>query len=560
MSDVIKFNKRLEALKSERSSFIPYWMELSDYHLAHRGRFLTSDVNKGHKRNTRQVNNTSKLAARTLASGMMAGITSPARPWFQLGAPDPKLNDVAAVKDWLFQVQTIMYRVFSQSNTYISLHSLYGEMGVFGTGAMGVFEDFDNVIRCKPYTIGSYCLGKNGRDEIDTFYREYQKTVGECVKLFGFENCSAYIQQQWRDGNTEAWIELVHAVEPNDNRDQMSPMARDMKVRSVYYEKSRGSQGKSNDGKILKRSGFEDFPILAPRWDVTGEDTYATDCSGMTCLGDTKALQLGEKRAYQAVDKLANPPLQGDATLKTKVANGNNLKPDEIIWTENGSAGLTSIYGNYRPDLAAMELKNGQAEGRIKKAFYEDLFLMLANSDRRQITAREVAEKQEEKLLMLGPVLERLHNELLDPLINRTFNILQNAGILPPPPPELRNVELGVEYISILAQAQRMVAVGGIERLTDYTMNLATMYPEARHKVNPNQLVDDYAEAMGVNPNTVRSNADVDAIVEQERQAAQAAQTQETAAQMAQTAKTASETNTTGDNALNVMLQNAGLQ
>ena len=560
MSDVIKFNKRLEALKSERSSFIPYWMELSDYHLAHRGRFLTSDVNKGHKRNTRQVNNTSKLAARTLASGMMAGITSPARPWFQLGAPDPKLNDVAAVKDWLFQVQTIMYRVFSQSNTYISLHSLYGEMGVFGTGAMGVFEDFDNVIRCKPYTIGSYCLGKNGRDEIDTFYREYKKTVGECVKLFGFENCSAYIQQQWRDGNTEAWIELVHAVEPNDNRDHMSPMARDKNVRSVYYEKSRGSQGKSNDGKILKRSGFEEFPILAPRWDVTGEDTYATDCSGMTCLGDTKALQLGEKRAYQAVDKLANPPLQGDATLKTKVANGNNLKPDEIIWTENGSAGLTSIYANYRPDLQAMELKNGQAEGRIKRAFYEDLFLMLASSDRRQITAREVAEKQEEKLLMLGPVLERLHNELLDPLVNRTFNILQNAGILPPPPPELRNVELGVEYISILAQAQRMVAVGGIERLTDYTMNLATMYPEARHKVNPNQLVDDYAEAMGVNPNTVRSNADVDVIVQQELQAAQAAQAQETAAQTAQTAKTASETNTTGDNALNVMLQNAGLQ
>jgi hypothetical protein len=560
MSEVIKFNKRLGALKSERSSFMPYWMELSDYHLAHRGRFLTSDVNKGHKRNTRQVNNTSKLASRTLASGMMAGITSPARPWFQLGAPDPKLNDVAAVKDWLFQVQTIMYRVFSQSNTYISLHTLYGEMGVFGTGALGIFEDFDNVIRCKPYTIGSYCLGKNGRDEIDTFYREYQKTVGECVKLFGFENCSAHIQHQWNEGNTEARIELVHAVEPNDNRDQMSPMARDMDFRSVYYEKSRGSQGRNSDGKILKRSGFEEFPILAPRWDVTGEDTYATDCSGMTCLGDTKALQLGEKRAYQAVDKMANPPLQGDATLKTKVANGSSLKPDEIIWHDGDKSGLSSIYGNYRPDLNAIELKNQQAEGRIKKAFYEDLFLMLANSDRRQITAREVAEKQEEKLLMLGPVLERLHNELLDPLINRTFNILQKAGILPPPPEELRGVELGVEYISILAQAQRMVAVGGIERLTEYTMNLATMYPEARHKVNPNQLVDDYAEAMGVNPNTVRSNADVDVIVKQEQQAAQAAQAQETAAQMAQTAKTASEADTTGGNALNEMLQNAGLQ
>jgi hypothetical protein len=560
MGEVTKFNKRLEALKSERSSFIPTWRELSDYHLAHRGRFLTSDRNKGHKRNTRQYNNTSKMAARTLASGMMAGITSPARPWFKLGAPDPKLNDMAAVKEWLFQVQTIMYRVFSQSNAYISLHTLYTELGVFGTGAMGVYEDFDNVIRCKTYSVGSYCLGMNGRDEVDTFYRDYDKTIGECVKMFGYDKCSSYIQEQWTRGNTEAWITLVHAIEPNDNRDQMSPMAKDKKFRSVYYERGSGTQKGSNSGQILKRSGFDEFAVLTPRWDVTGEDIYATDCPGMTCLGDTKALQLGEKRAYQAVDKMANPPLQGDATLKTKVANGNSLKPDEIIWHDGDMKGLTSIYGTYRPDLNAIELKNGQAEMRIKKSFYEDLFLMLASSDRRQITAREVAEKQEEKLLMLGPVLERLHNELLDPLINRTFNILQKAGILPPPPPELNGVELGVEYISILAQAQRMVAVGGIERLTDYTMNMAQMWPEARHKVNASQMVDDYAEAMGVNPNMVRSDDDVEKAMQQEQQAAQAAQAQESAAQMAQTAKTASEANTSGENGLNRLLQQAGLQ
>lgn len=560
MSDVVKFNKRLEALKSERSSFIPTWRELSDYHLAHRGRFLVSDRNKGHKRNTRQYNNTSKMSARTLASGMMAGITSPARPWFKLGAPDPNLNDVTAVKEWLFEVQTLMYRVFSQSNTYISLHTLYGELGVFGTGAMGIYEDYDNVIRCKPYSVGSYCLGTNGRNEVDTFYREYQKTIGECVKLFGFDNCSAYIKEQWRRGNTEAWVDIVHVVEPNDDRDMMSPLARDKKFRSIYYERGSGTQKGSNNGQILMRTGFDEFAVLSPRWDVTGEDIYATDCPGMTCLGDTKGLQLGEKRAYQAVDKMANPPLQGDATLKTKVANGSTLKPDEIIWHDGNMQGLSSIYGNYKPDLNAIELKNQQAEMRIKKSFYEDLFLMLANSDRRQITAREVAEKQEEKLLMLGPVLERLHNELLDPLINRTFNILQKAGVLPAPPPELQGVELGVEYISILAQAQRMVAVGGLERLTDYTMNLAQVFPEARHKINPNQLVDDYADAMGVNPNILRSDDDVAAILQQEQAAAAQQQAQEQAAQLAQTARDASQANTTGDNALNVMLQNAGLQ
>src|SRR5690606_36506931 len=113
---------------------------------------------------------------------MMAGITSPARPWFRLGAPDPDLSEYAPVKWWLHEVQSIMYRVFSHSNTYNALHTLYAELGVFGTAPMGVFKDFNNVIRCKPYTVGSYMLGSNGVNVIDTLYREYEQPVGEIVK------------------------------------------------------------------------------------------------------------------------------------------------------------------------------------------------------------------------------------------------------------------------------------------------------------------------------------------------------------------------------------------
>lgn len=566
MPTIQSYNKRLQSMKSERSSFIPEYRELSDYHLAHRGRFLTSDRNKGHKRNTRQVNNTSRLSVRTLASGMMAGITSPARPWFKLGAPDPSMNEISSVKTWLHVVQSTMNRVFASSNTYNALHTLYAELGVFGTAAMGVFNDFENVIWCKPYTVGSYMIAADGKNNVDTFYREYDATVGECVKQFGYDQCSKSVQQMWDSGNTEAWVTLVHAVEPNDDRDHTSPLARDKKVRSVYYEqKNAGNRAVSNrdtgsggPSDFLRRSGFDEFPILVPRWDIAGEDIYATSCPGMDALGDTKALQLGEKRAYQALDKIVSPPLQGDANLRNMVAK-SGLGPNEIIWTDQNSKGLTSIYGNYRPDLGAMEAKNQQAEMRIKRAFYEDLFLMLSNSDRRQITAREVAEKQEEKLLMLGPVLERLNTELLDPLIDRTFSILQVAGVLPVPPPELQDQELGVEYVSILAQAQRMVSVGGIERLTGFTSQIAAIWPEARHKIDAMQVVDEYAESMGVNPRIVQADDAANAALAAEQQQVQASQSMALAGEMAQTAKTASEADVSGDNALNKVLQQTGL-
>lgn len=557
-TSIKSFNKRLESLKSERSSFIPVYKELSDYHLAHRGRFLTSDRNKGFKRNTRQYNNTSRMSSRTLASGMMAGITSPARPWFTLQAPDPELNEYAAVKQWLHQVQTTMYKVFNQSNLYNALHTVYSELGVFGTAPMGIYQDFKNVIWCKPYTVGSYMLGANGRGDVDAFYREYELTVGQLVKEFGIENCSSHVRDQWKAGNTEAWVQLVHAVETNDDRDRMSPLARDKAFRSVYYETSMGDK-RNTEEKYLKESGFDDFPILAPRWDITGEDIYATDCPGMVALGDTKGLQLGEKRKYQALDKIVSPPMQGDAALKNMMSKGTG--PDEILWLSNANTGgLRSLYENYRPDLNAMMAVNQESEMRIKRAFYEDLFLMISQSDRRQVTAREIAEKQEEKLLMLGPVLERLHAELLDPLIDRTFSILQRTGVLPPPPPELQDVELKVEYVSILAQAQRMVSVGGLERVANFASQLTTIWPEAAHKFDAQQAIDEYAESMGVSPRVIRPDDEAEAIAQaqQEAQAQQQAMMQGQA--MAETAKTASEADTGGENALSDMLRNAGLQ
>lgn len=556
MATIKSYNKRLEALRAERSSFMSLYRDLSDYHISHRGRFLVSDRNDGRRRDNKQVNPTSRLAVRTLASGMMSGITSPARPWFRLSTGDSDLDDSKNVKVWMHQVEKTMYKVFSHSNTYTSLHMLYTELGVFGTAAMGVYRDFDNVIWCKPYTVGSYMIGTNGRNESDTFYREYQISVGQCVKEFGIDSVSDSVKDQWEKGNTEAWVDVVHVIEPNDDRDGNSPLATDKEWRSVYYEKSAGVR--SAEDKFLRRSGFDQFPVMTPRWDVTAEDIYATDSPGIVALGDTKALQLAERRSYEALEMLTRPPMMGDINLRNKITDGS-LRPGDIVWAESNSSGLTSIYGNYRPDLGAMEVKIQNAENRIKRAFYEDLFLMLAQTDRRQITAREVAEKHEEKLLMLGPVLERLHTELLDPLIDRTFNILQESGVLPPPPQELANRELNIEYVSVLAQAQRLVATGAVDRLLQFAGNASAVWPEARHKVNVPQAIDGYAEALGVDPAMVRSDAEVQQLQQAEQQQQQAAQAMAMAQQGADMAKTASDAEVSEDNALGAVMRRAGL-
>lgn len=523
------FEQRKSGMALERSSFITHWKELSDYIAPRRGRFLTSDRNKGEKRNQKIINSAGTMALRTLSSGMMAGITSPARPWFRLATPDREMLEYAPVKVWLNQVELFMREIFNQSNLYQALPTLYTELGLFGTGALYMDEDFNDVIRCYPQTVGSYMIGNSPRLEVDTFYREFDMTVGQLVSKFVFDGkpkgkpdwskASPAVKNMWDRGALDSWVTVVHAIEPNDDRDLGMKDAKNKPIRSVFYEVG------SDDDRMLRESGYDEFPVMVPRWDVTAEDVYGTNCPGMTALGDIKALQVEEKRKAQAIDKLSNPPLKGPGSLKNVPVS--SLPGGITIY--DGAEGREGLQPIYQVDPKVRELAEDirQTEQRIERAFYADLFLMLAQSDRRQITAREIDERHEEKLLMLGPVLERLHGELLNKLIDRTFAIMVRNDLLPPPPQELQGQALKVEYISVLAQAQRAVGTSGIERVAGFVGQLAQFNPEALDKLDMDQSIDDYAEMIGVSPKLIRADDKVADI--RKVKAQQAAQMQQAA-------------------------------
>jgi hypothetical protein len=115
--------KRWTALKNERSTWDSHWREISDYLLPRSGRFFTKKVNDGGKRHNNIYDNTATRSLRVLAAGMMAGMTSPARPWFRLATQNEDLMDSDAVKLWLHNVTRQMLNVFSRSNTYRALHT-----------------------------------------------------------------------------------------------------------------------------------------------------------------------------------------------------------------------------------------------------------------------------------------------------------------------------------------------------------------------------------------------------------------------------------------------------
>lgn len=535
--DINRKLARLSALKSERSSWDTHWKDIAQYQFPRAGRFISSETNQGTKKHGLIYDNTALFSVRTLASGLMSGVTSPARPWFRLGLGDRDLMEFGPVKQWLHNTGEIMRAVFAKSNTYNALHSCYEELGAFGTWADVVLPDFDTVIHHYPMTIGEYYLSINDKGQVDTMAREFKMTVAQMVEQFGRQNCSASVRNLWDKGAYDQWVDVIHMVQPRRDREYTKLDAKNMPFSSCYFE-----PGREAWDKYLSESGFKRFPVLAPRWTVTGNDVYGRS-PGMDALGDVKQLQFEQQRKAQAIEYQVNPPIQVPTAYKN---SAQSRLPGGVMYVDSMSrdGGVrTAFEVNLRLDFLLNSIAD--TRDRIRQAYYADLFLMLANQPMNgRMTATEVAERHEEKLLMLGPVLERLHNELLAPLVDMTFDRCVDAGILPPPPPEIQGVDLKIEFISVLAQAQRAVAVNGMERMLQTALSLAPAKPDLLDKINFDQVIDDLGEAFGVNPAIVVSDEAVAALRAERAQAMQAQASAATAPQVVESAKTASEINT----------------
>lgn len=554
-------------MRLERETFRGYWRDLSDHILPRRSRFFITDVNKGDRRSRHIVDSTATLAARTLASGMMTGVTSPARAWFKLGTSNAALNESAKVKLYLKQVEDRMRSALVKSNLYNQLPTFYGDLGTFCTAALFMEEDVDDVAVFSSLLIGSYAVANDKKGRVKTFFREFQMSVRQLVDKWGrpdpdkpedidWSKFSIGVRNLYDSGQLEAMIDIMHFVYPNNEYNPKRLESKFKKYKSVYYERGGTSGGTDMQNymhdKFLSEKGYDYFPVLCVRWEVAGEDTYGTGGPGMIALGDIRQLQLGERRIMEAVDHKIRPPMVGPTSLRNVNAS---IIPGDITYMDD--AGGTKAFRRLFElefDIREMENKQAQIRQRISRAFYEDLFLMLAQSDRRQITAREIEERHEEKLLALGPVLERINQDMLDPLIDNLFYIMTEQGLLPEVPEELQNVEYNIEYISVMAQAQKLAGIGNIERFVGFVGQMAGINPESVNKVDMDATIEDYADKVGVSPALVRTKEQMEAIREEQAMAAQAEQDAMMASQAVQAGKTLSETKMDEDSALSALM------
>lgn len=494
------FNCRFNELEKAYNALKSDWQELADYFLPRSVRFLARSVNKQPAKNKKIKDSTPLLAVRNFSSGMMSGATSPATNWFKVKVRNYGQAEGYLVKSWCGKLENLFRDIFNSSNLYRILPAVYKQIGVFGISVLALLSDENSVLHCSLLPIGSYRIAKNLHGEVDTICRVFMETAKNLYDRFGEENVSKEVLAAIHSNRFEELFEVVHFVEPNKEFMPNSVWAKDKEFISVYYESA------SKEEKFLSKSGFDKFPYAVFESEVNGEDVYPSECPGVNALPDVKQLMSMVIEEGKAVKKMISPTYKGPASLKNKKMID---APAAFIEEDENGRGLSPIY-EINPRVLEVDSIIEKLKTSIKEIFYNDLFAMILNTAERSRTATEVNELKEEKMVLLSPLLQQIHNGLSQ-ILSWTYSECARLKILPEPPHEIIGADMDIEFVSTLAQAQKAVKISAMERFTTFTINLAqSLDPSIKNKLNANKIIDDYADFANISPEQIVPTREVE--------------------------------------------------
>jgi len=499
---------RYEKLEGQRQNWETHWQEVADY-MQPRKADVTKQRARGDKRMEQVFDSSPIQAVELLAASLHGMLTNPSTPWFTLRFKDEEIENEDEAKLWLEASTDAMYTAFNRSNFQQEIFELYHDLITFGTAAMFIEEDDEDIIKFSTRHINEVFIAENDKGRIDTIYRRFKISARAAMQKFG-EAVSSDVQSAFKKDPYKE-VEILHAVYPRTDFNPNKKDKKNMPFESVYIEFKNGNE--------LSVSGFREFPFVVPRYLKASNEIYGRS-PAMTALPDVKMLNEMCKTTIKAAQKQVDPPL---------------LVPDDgfLLPVRTVPGGLNFYRSGTRDRIEPLNIgannplglnMEQQRRDSIRAVFYVNQLMM---QDGPQMTATEVIQRNEEKMRLLGPVLGRLQSELLKPLIDRVFAILLRNNMLPAAPEFLSGRDIEIEYVSPLAKAQKSTELQSIMRAVEILGSLANVAPVFDY-INFDNLVKHLADIVGVPQKILKTQSQVNA----ERQ--QAAQQQEQMQQMQQ--------------------------
>jgi hypothetical protein len=450
-----------------RWSFWTHWSRLAEYFNPRRYVWLVvaNKMWRGGQINDSIIDSTGLLAVRTCSTGMWSGLTNPARPWFKYESALSGVELDADAKEWIEDTQRRIYKILDESNFYEQMAAMFGDLTVFATSPVIVYEDDEDVIRLYLPAPGEYYLGMGGRNSVDRFSREFTYTVQQIVDMFQLENCPQKIQILWAEGGGSHNLEFVvcHTIEPNFPIQKRGQTGR--KAGSIQYVPAKFTWRevywlKADKGlRPLSKRGFNETPFAAFRWATTSNDAYGRGPC-MDALGDNKQVQRETLRKAEFIEKGVRPPMGADPALKNEPAS---TMPGQTTYctSEGQKKGFWPLFEVNAAWLPAMTQDIAMVNARIEKGLYVEVFMAITRmagvQPRNEL---ELTKRDLERLQELGPVIRNAEGQL-SIMLRRIMAIAERRKLLKPMPESLLRggagggpIPLKISYTSIMRLAQ----------------------------------------------------------------------------------------------------------
>lgn len=481
---------RFSQMIAERREYEPYWRKLARQFAPNRGRF---SVDEKPVKEALRFNSKARQIPDDFAAGLKSGLTSPSRPWFTLTLYDTGMAELENVKSWLTEVQDIMQGVMLRTNLYDQIYDVYKEQGIFGTGALLIEEDDEKIFHAQSLTIGSYAIGVDKRGKVNRFARQFQRTLRQLADEFGEGTLPQELRYRLKDKPDNTRYELRNLIQPSEDYLQSEGKAGQFRYLSLWWLTGH------RDPEFLRIGGYHEFPIMVPRWRIINDDLYGREQPGDIGYDDAVTLQEMEMDERSAIQKSVRPPVLAPQSL---LENDIRDVPGGVtVYTSlgDGTPSITPLY-QVQFDYQGVALKRQEVIQHLEEIFHVDMFKMWTTDLRTQRTATEIQAREQEKMFMLGSLIERQMSEMLDPMINRIFALLDRAGMFPEPPEELLDREIKIEYMSILANIQKQAAYAGLETMVGMVSTLGQLQgtlgraPDVLDKLDCDEIIDQLAD------------------------------------------------------------------
>ncbi len=460
--DLFKKLAQLELIRQPFESTIDECIEFTAPDLM----LISQDTPKGQKSGQTVYDGTAVSALNLLADGLHGYLVSPAIRWFSLTLPvrmqemrysanmrqwgGRMLDEIPDVKEWLEDVEEVMYADFRASNFYETTPAVFRQGGSVGTVSCYCEQDTKSsrLVFFVPHFRECY-IAQDRFGRVDTVFRKYPLTNRDLVDKFGLERLQELDFNFKNQFEKQPYAErkVIHAVYPRTDYDPERVDNKNMPYASCWILEA-------GPKKIIEESGYRMAPATTWRWSRNSHEWYGRSPAWFAMVEILKAQQQALTN-LKAGHRAADPPYALMESLRGRA----NLNAAGRTWLQRGEEPPTILDQGLRGIPIALEFEQATQQA-IKEHFHVDFFLMLSRAafEKIQMTATQVIEMQREKAAILGTRIGRLQSEFLNPIIDQVFSIESDSGKLPPPPDilyEYVGARMEVDYLGPLAQAQK---------------------------------------------------------------------------------------------------------